>query len=138
MNKSGLALMGLAAAAGLAFAVSASEQAAPQADKAKKQHGKRDRMNYEEVFKKWDADADGKVTKDEYLAAGQERAKTAGREAPKKEAAEKRFTAMDANSDGVVTKEEVKAGFEKRMKERGKSGKDKGGDSAPACDEVKK
>lgn len=46
------------------------------------------------TFEKMDADKDGKVTQDEYLAAWAEVGKT-------------RFKALDADSDGVVTKEEM-------------------------------
>ena len=46
------------------------------------------------TFEKLDADKDGKVTLDEYLAAWAEVGKA-------------RFKAVDANGDGVVTKEEM-------------------------------
>ena len=45
-------------------------------------------------FEKMDANGDGKVTQDEYLAAQTELLK-------------QRFAAMDANGDGVVTKDEM-------------------------------
>ena len=137
MKKLGLLTVGLVAATGLAFAVNAAEQEAPKAGEGGKRFGKRERMSCEETFKKWDANADGKVTKDEYVAVGEARAKSAGREAPKKEGAEKRFTGMDANNDGSLTVDEVKAGFEKMREGRGERRGEKGGDSKPAVEEKK-
>jgi len=69
------------------------------------------------VFQKMDANGDGAVSKDEFVAFHEARAKAAGREAPSKERIEKRFAAMDANADGKLTKDELTAGWG-RMKER--------------------
>ncbi|NLE67874.1 MAG: hypothetical protein GX608_10670 [Lentisphaerae bacterium] len=137
MKKLGFLTVGLVAAAGLAFADNAAEKEATKAGEGGKRHGKRERMSCEDAFKKWDANADGKVTKDEYVAAGEARAKSAGREAPKKEGAEKRFTKMDSNNDGSLTVDEVKGAFEKMKEGRGKRRGVKGGDSKPAVEEKK-
>lgn len=64
-------------------------------------------------FKAIDTDGDGKVSKAEYAAAGEKRAKAANREAPTQEAIDKRFAAADANSDGFLTKEEMAAAHKK-------------------------
>jgi Ca2+-binding EF-hand superfamily protein len=58
----------------------------------------------EDVYKKLDANSDGKVSLEEY---------TAGKEGKKKENAEKQFKKLDANSDGALSLEEFKAGQKK-------------------------
>lgn len=59
----------------------------------------------EEVFKKMDANADGKVSKEEYLASP-----AAKKDAAKAETA---FAAKDKDKDGSLTKEEFAAGGKK-------------------------
>jgi|GEM_PF-1817118 len=99
------------------------------AEKDKKKEGeKKPQINIEDVFKKLDADKDGKLSFKEYFAssfvkkAGEERAK-------------QRFEKMDTNGDKSVSLEEFKAAF-KRMegatkgekKGEGKRKKKEGGD----------
>ena len=90
-----------------ALFVSASLALAAEGDKPKKPGeggkppggpGDGKRPNPEEVFKKVDANADGSVSKDEFMAAP----------FAKKDAAmaEKRFTTQDKDKDGKLTKEE--------------------------------
>ena len=56
------------------------------------------------MFAKWDTNSDGKVTKDEYVAATPARAKKSGKAINK----EARFAKIDANSDGSITLPELK------------------------------
>lgn len=88
----------------LALAVPALAQddaAAPRGDKG---------------FKALDANADGKVTKDEFLAAAQKRAVA-------------RWEKLDPTGKGYVTKEEL-AGVREKARERAQARKDK--KNAPA------
>jgi Ca2+-binding EF-hand superfamily protein len=57
----------------------------------------------EELFKKWDANSDGKVTLEEFVKG------TGGKEEKLKEY----FSKMDKNADGVVTLEELQAFLKK-------------------------
>jgi len=99
------------------------------AEKEKKKEGeKKPPFNIEDMFKKLDADKDGKLSFKEYFASpfvkkgGEERAK-------------QRFEKMDTNGDKSVSLEEFKAAF-KRMegekkaekKGEGKRKKKEGGD----------
>lgn len=58
----------------------------------------------EDRFKKLDADSNGKVTKEEFVAKAK---------AERKDQAEKRFGRLDKDSDGNLTLEEFKAGQKK-------------------------
>ena len=60
--------------------------------------------NEADMFKKMDTDGDGKISADEFAAAGKEK-----------------FTKMDTNGDGKLSADELKAGFEKHEKMMGKS-----------------
>jgi Ca2+-binding EF-hand superfamily protein len=59
----------------------------------------------EEVFKKLDTNADGKLTLDEYVG------KRTGEKADK---AKERFAKLDKDSDGSLTLAEFEAGFKKK------------------------
>ncbi len=61
----------------------------------------------EEMFKRLDANSDGKLTVEEF---------TAKREGDKAEKAKKYFARIDKNSDGSVDLEEFKAAMEQRKK----------------------
>lgn len=78
------------------------------------------RANPEAVFKKWDANSDGSVTKDEFIAARTATATKRGLEESSKEILEKRFTEIDANSDGALTMDELKNAFAKTKEKHGK------------------
>jgi Ca2+-binding EF-hand superfamily protein len=67
---------------------------------------KSDKANPEAIFKKLDANNDGSVTKEEYLAS-----KKAQKDTNK---AGKRFDKLDANKDGKLSKEEMSAGEKKK------------------------
>ena len=70
-----------------------------------------------------DANSDGKVSKDEYVAAQEARAKKSGHEM-KKEDIEAHFAKLDTDSDGSLTVDEFKAGMEKmKAGHEGKHGK---------------
>lgn len=73
------------------------------ADEAKKKEG--DRPDPEAMFKKADANNDGKVSKEEFLKGA--------KDAAKKEA---QFAAKDKDKDGNLTLEEFKAGGKKKDK----------------------
>ena len=120
MDKMGKVTMALGVAAAMVLGINAFAEEGQAG--AKPEHKRGERMNPEEMFKKWDADSDGKVTKAEYLAASEARAKKAGKEltADQKASSEKRFTAMDGDSDGSLTLEEVKAAGEKMKAEHAK------------------
>ena len=60
----------------------------------------------ETIFKAWDKNADGFVTKDEWVAAGRKEA---------------RFALVDTDSDGKITVEELKTAMSK-MKARPQQG----------------
>lgn len=79
----------------LAATVNAADDAKKPADGAKK------KANPEEAFKRLDKDANGSVSKEEYLASPQ-----AKKDAAK---AEKSFTAKDKDANGSLTKEEFTA-----------------------------
>lgn len=72
----------------------------------------------DEVFTVMDADDDGALTKDEYLAVrmGPQFGYNADRQAARQQAKEARFAAMDADSDGTVTKAEFLAAAEAHQK----------------------
>lgn len=70
----------------------------------------------EKAFKMYDANGDGKITKEEYVAAAQKRA-------------EARFAKLDKDNKGYLTKDDFMAAREK-MRERFKNRKAKA--SAPA------
>lgn len=70
------------------------------ADKPKK-GGDKPRPAPEEILKKLDTNADGSISKEEFLARPKAKADSAK--------AEERFKAMDKDSDGKLTLEEFKA-----------------------------
>ncbi len=61
----------------------------------------------ETVFKAWDKNADGFVTKDEWVAAGRK---------------EERFAMVDADGDGKVTLDELKTAMAKMQARRQQQG----------------
>lgn len=67
-------------------------------------HGKGKAANPKALFAKWDANSDGKVTREEYLAATPSKARKSGKAVNK----EARFAKIDANSDGSITLQELK------------------------------
>ena len=71
------------------------------------------------ILKRWDANGDGKVTRDEFMAAHQAGAQKRGASAPSQEMIAKRFAAMDTNGDGAIALYELKAAFAKRAEQRG-------------------
>ncbi|MCX7590689.1 MAG: EF-hand domain-containing protein [Kiritimatiellae bacterium] len=78
------------------------------------------------TFEKMDADKDGKVTLDEYLAAWTEVGKA-------------RFKTIDANGDGVVTKEEMdkaREGFRRGFRGEGGTGDRPGAPRGPRDGQV--
>lgn len=81
--------------------------------------GKGGHRNPEEMFQKMDANQDGTVTKEEFMAAQEARVKP-GRPAPAKEIQEKRFAALDSDADGKLTQAEFSAGVAKMKGSRGK------------------
>jgi hypothetical protein len=85
--------------------------------------GKGGHRTPEEVFQKMDANSDGAVSKDEFVAFHEARAKTAGRDAPSKDTLEKRVAALDTDADGKLTKEEFAASAKKMSGHHGKHGK---------------
>jgi hypothetical protein len=98
-----------------ALFVGASLALAAEGDKPKRpaEGGKGDakKFNPEEIFKRLDANSDGSVSKDEYLAGPR------AKQDPAK--AGENFTRLDKDKDGKLTKEEFTAGMGKG-KERGK------------------
>ncbi|CAN5901648.1 hypothetical protein BH11VER1_BH11VER1_11680 [soil metagenome] len=80
-----------------ALLLSASMTYAADAEKPK--------PNPEEMFKKKDANGDGKVSKEEFTKGAKDAAK-----------AEATFTAKDKDKDGSLTKEEFAAGGKKKDK----------------------
>jgi hypothetical protein len=95
--------------------------------------GRRPRMHPAEMFKIMDKDQDGKVTRAEFMAAHEQRAKKAfersGSEgsfeefyAPRKTRAEEHFKKLDADGNGEVTKAEHKALIKKREGKRWQGG----------------
>ena len=118
MTKMSKVTVVLAMAGAIAFGVSArAGDDKPAGDVAK---AKGVQHSPEEMFQKMDANNDGMVSKDEFVAAQEARAKEAGREAPAKEGIEKRFAALDINNDGNLTKDEFTAGFAKMKGEHGR------------------
>lgn len=81
--------------------------------------GKGGHRNPEEMFQKMDANHDGAVTKEEFIAAHEARVKP-GRPAPAKEIQEQRFAALDSDADGKLTQAEFSAGVAKMKGPRGK------------------
>ena len=61
--------------------------------------------NEADMFKKMDTDGDGKISADEFAAAGKEK-----------------FTKMDTNGDGKISVDEMKADLEKHQKMMAKPG----------------
>jgi hypothetical protein len=61
------------------------------------------KMDPEKVFKKRDANGDGAISEDEFLAAA--------KEDKQKEMLKKRFGKMDSNADGKLSLDEFKAGM---------------------------
>jgi hypothetical protein len=107
MKKIGFAILGIITVAALTVPVLAEDAAAPKAEKhAKGEKGER--------CKKADANADGKLSLEEFKTIC------------KKGDAEAKFTAADADKDGFLTKDEMKAAHGKG-KGHGK-GEGKGGE----------
>jgi hypothetical protein len=73
---------------------------------------KQKRLDGEALFKKLDANGDGKVTKEEFAKFGENRPK--GNAKPG--AADKIFDRLDANADGSISLEELKKLSEQRKK----------------------
>jgi hypothetical protein len=109
----------LAMAAALWFGVNAWAQGGNAGEAGK---GKSPHKSPEEIFQAMDANSDGAVTQDEFIAFHEARAKTAGRPAPAKEMMEKHFAGLDTNNDGKLTKEEFLAGWSKMRAGHGKHG----------------
>lgn len=88
-----------------ALLMSASLAMAAEGDKPKKPEGGKPgegkRPNPEEIFKKLDANADGSVSKDEFLASPR------AKQDPAK--AEEHFSHVDKDGDGKLSKEEFVA-----------------------------
>lgn len=63
----------------------------------------RPKMDPEKVFKKRDANGDGSISEDEFLAAA--------KDDKQKEMMMKRFDKIDTNSDGKLSLDEFKAGM---------------------------
>lgn len=61
-----------------------------------------------ELLKKWDADKDGKISKEEFTAMTKAQFESKGKEGYEAEA-EKRFKNRDADGDGVLSAEEFMA-----------------------------
>lgn len=81
----------------------------------------------EMMFKRIDANGDGKISKDEFKAFFSKIGK--GKLADKPELIDKMFQRMDANGDGSISLEEFKKAREMREKKaegKGKPGKKKG------------
>jgi Ca2+-binding EF-hand superfamily protein len=81
--------------AALAFAVLSPAAVMAQEIKPK--------MDPEKVFKRRDADGDGSISEDEFLAAA--------KEDKQKDMMKKRFGKIDANGDGKLSLDEFKAGM---------------------------
>lgn len=88
----------------LLFALLLSATMTYAADEPKKAaEGDKPKANPEEMFKKKDANGDGKLSKDEFTKGAKDAAKM-----------EERFTALDKDKDGSVTKEEFASGGKKK------------------------
>lgn len=83
----------------------------------------------EAIFQKMDANSDGFVSKEEFLAFHEARAKESNHQGPPKEMLEKRFAALDTDKDGKVSKEEFLARQPKWG--HGKHGADAGAGAPP-------
>lgn len=105
MKQLGLAVLGIITAAVLTTPVMAEDAKAKDGDKQGKKAEKL------EMFKKADANADGKLSLDEFKTM------------VTKGDAEKKFIAADADKDGFVTPEELKAVHAKKHDKEGKSEK---------------
>ena len=114
-------------------------KAAPTGDQAQKG----DRPSGEERFNAMDADKNGSISKEEWMAAHAKRTEAMKEKLGDKfnadEAAKRGegfFTKADANGDGAISKDEMKAAHEK-MREHGGPGKgpghhgEKKGEGAP-------
>lgn len=89
----------------LAILALAATVNAAEGDK-KPEEGAKKKANPEEVFKRLDKDANGSVSKEEFLASPQ---------AKKDEAkATERWTKLDKDANGSLTKEEFTAGGKKK------------------------
>lgn len=88
----------------LAAAAASAQNAPPTAGSSGGERGPR--VSAEERFKQLDANADGKVTLAEYLAAPSPN----GAPAQNKDERTARFKKMDANNDGSLSLDEYKAG----------------------------
>jgi hypothetical protein len=112
MDKMGRLTAGLLFAAAMVIGTNAraEDDAAGKVDEGVKKHASREPVD---VFKRWDANADGKVSKDEFFAAREASAKKRSSAAPSKENLAKRFAEMDGDSDGFLTLDEMKASFAK-------------------------
>jgi hypothetical protein len=98
--KFNLILSALLVSASLSFA----------ADEPKKPaEGAKPKPNPEEAFKKMDKNADGKLSKEEFLGKREGEAKTKG---------ETQFTAKDKDKDGSLSKEEFMAAPGKKKKDK--------------------
>jgi hypothetical protein len=120
-----LTLAALALSASLTLA--ADEPKKPGEGKAGEGKAK---FNPEEIFKRLDANSDGSVSKDEYLAGPR------AKQDPAK--AGENFARLDKDKDSKLTKEEFAAGMAGKGKDRGKGegkgakdgeGKKPGGDT---------
>ena len=121
-------VLGITAAMVLGFNALAEEgQAAPH-----KGHKRGEGMNPEKMFQAWDANKDGQVSKEEFVASHEAHAKKGGKElsAEAKARAETRFAAM-AGDDGMLTAEEFTASCQKMNKEHGQRGAKKCDKAAP-------
>jgi len=90
----------------------------------KKKEGERGKFSVEDMFKRLDANKDGKVSCEEFAASP--------RYKDKKDDAMKAFEKMGGSKEKALTLEEFKAGLKKLFGERGKGekkGKKKEGDS---------
>lgn len=99
------AITSILATLALAATIHAAEGDAPK----KPAEGGKPKMNPEEVFKKLDKDANGSLSKEEFMASPQ---------AKKDEAkATERWTKLDKDANGSVTKEEFTAMGGKKKKD---------------------
>jgi hypothetical protein len=116
MDRLSKAAVGLAMAGVLVIGANAWAEEGKVGHPNGPEKGKGGPKNPEEFFQKMDANGDGMVDKNEFVAFHEARAKAGGHEAPSAERIDKRFAALDANSDGNLSKDEFIAGSAK-MKE---------------------